>query len=175
MSNLERLRRRSNRLTRPPVRAATFVRSGAAHTFDAFVRTMGAWWPAQPISAGKDRVRDITVEPRLGGRVFEKWDDGTVVEWGEIIRWTPPAGFSMSWRGTPEPTEVEFGFAELGPNLTRVTVEHRGWEALTDEQLGADCALPGGYASGAYSQGWDLVLAAFAAAIPPDTPAGPPA
>jgi hypothetical protein len=169
MSNLDQAPRGDTRLARPPVRAATFVRSGVAHTFEAFVRTLGVWWPAATLSAGKDRVRAITLEPSLGGRVFETWDDGTVVEWGEITRWTPPAGFSMSWRGTPEPTEVEFGFAELGPNLTRVTVEHRGWEALTDEQLAADCALPGGYAGGAYSQGWKLAMAAFASATSRDT------
>jgi len=50
----------------------------------------------------------------------------------------------MTWTGTPAPTEAEFTFAALGPALTRVTVEHRGWETLTDEQLAEDCALPGG-------------------------------
>jgi hypothetical protein len=41
-------------------------------------------------------------------------------------------------------------------------VEHRGWENLTDEQLGADCAEPGGYLSGSYNSGWVLVLERFA-------------
>ena len=70
----------------------------------------------------------------------------------------------MTWTGTPVPTEVEFSFAALGPALTRVTVEHRGWEAMTDEQLAEDCALPGGYSSGAYSTGWTAILDRFAAA-----------
>jgi hypothetical protein len=39
-----------------------------------------------------------------------------------------------------------------------VTVEHRGWEALSDAQLSQDCALPGGYASGGYQQGWATIL-----------------
>jgi hypothetical protein len=46
-----------------------------------------------------------------------------------------------------------------------VAVEHRGWDLLTDEQLAQDCALPGGYTSGAYATGWNRVLAAFAALI----------
>jgi hypothetical protein len=162
MSDIDEVPRRSHQLIRPPVRAATYVRSDITHTFEAFVRTIGAWWPARPFSAGKDRVRDITIEPRSGGRVFETWADGTVADWGEIGVWTPPARFTMSWLGTPRPTEVELGFADLGPSLTRVTVEHRGWEALTDEELAADCALPGGYSGGAYSEGWERVLAAFA-------------
>ncbi len=151
-------------LRRPPVRQSTTVRSDVRHTFDVFVRTMGIWWPVDPFSAGKVRVRDITVQPRAGGRVYETWDDGTEVDWGELLAWEPPARFVMTWTGTPVPTEVELSFAALGPALTRVTVEHRGWEALTDEQLAQDCALPGGYASGAYSSGWTRILDRFAAA-----------
>jgi hypothetical protein len=34
----------------------------------------------------------------------------------------------------------------------------------TEEQLGEDCALPGGYASGGYVMGWTQILERFAAA-----------
>lgn len=149
-------------LRRPPVRQDTVVRSDVDHTFDAFVRTMGVWWPRR-FSAGGDRVRDVTVERRIGGRVYETWADGTVVEWGELLDWEPPHRFTMTWRGTPAPTEVELTFTALGPSLTRVALEHRGWEALSDAQLAQDCALPGGYRGGAYNQGWATILAAFAA------------
>lgn len=152
-------------LRRPPVRQSTTVRSDARHTFDTFVRTIGAWWPAVPFSAGQDRVRDVTLEQRAGGRVYETWADGTELDWGELLAWEPPERFVMTWTGTPLPTEVEFSFAALGPALTRVTVEHRGWEAMTDEQLAEDCALPGGYASGAYSAGWTRILDRFAATL----------
>jgi uncharacterized protein YndB with AHSA1/START domain len=129
---------------RPPVRQATLVRSGVDHTFDVFVRTIGRWWPRQPFSVGGDRVRDVTVEPRPDGRVYETWDDGTVREWGRLLAWQPPHRLVMSWACTPAVTEVELTFTALGPALTRVAVEHRGWEALNAEQLGRDCAQPGG-------------------------------
>jgi uncharacterized protein YndB with AHSA1/START domain len=147
-----------------PIRQATLVRGDRAHTFDTFVRTIGVWWPLKPFSAGGDRVRDVVFERRLGGRVYETWDDGTVVEWGELLAWEPPARFVLTWNQTPVVTEVEIAFAVLGPALTRVTVEHRGWERLTDEQLGADCALPGGYRSGAYATGWARILDRLTAA-----------
>jgi len=134
-------------LRRPPVRQATTVRSDVDHTFDVFVRTIGVWWPVQPFSAGGDRVRDVTVEPFLQGRVYETWADGTVVDWGRLQVWEPPVRFAMTWTATPAVTEVELTFTALGPALTR------------------DCALPGGYRSGAYSQGWTNVLGAFAAAV----------
>jgi Activator of Hsp90 ATPase homolog 1-like protein len=152
-------------LRRPPVRTSVLVRSDRQHTFDTFVRTMAAWWPVVPFSAGRERVRDITVQPRTGGWVYETWDDGTEIRWGELLAWEPPARFVMTWLGTPAPTEVELAFAVLGPALTRVTVEHRGWEALTDEQLREDCALPGGYLGGAYSGGWQIILGRLAAAL----------
>jgi uncharacterized protein YndB with AHSA1/START domain len=98
------------------------------------------------------------VERRRGGRVYETWADGTEVTWGELLAWEPPERFVMTWTMTPAATEVELTFAALGPRLTRVAVEHRGWEALTEEQLGADCALPGGYTGGSYAAGWALIL-----------------
>ena len=148
----------------PPIRQATTVRSDQAHTFDTFVRTIGAWWPVTPYSRGGDRVRDVTIEQRQGGRVYETWDDGSEHEWGRIVIWEPSARFVMSWENTPVPTEVELTFRALGPALTRVAVEHRGWEALTPEQLAEDCAMPGGYEAGRYSEGWAFMLARFAEA-----------
>ena len=152
-------------LRRPPVRQSTVVQASLEHTFGVFVAEIGAWWPAQPFSAGKERVRDITIDQRQGGRVYETWDDGTEVDWGTVLAWQPPGRFGMTWNGTPAATEVELTFTALGPALTRVVVEHRGWDALTEEQLGEDCALPGGYNSGAYSDGWATVLASLAEMI----------
>jgi uncharacterized protein YndB with AHSA1/START domain len=151
-------------LRRPPVRQSTLVRSGQGHTFDTFVRTIGIWWPVAAFSAGRDRVRDVTCERQVGGRVYETWHDGTEVCWGQLLAWEPPQRFIMTWNFTTVATEVELTFAELGPALTRVAVEHRGWEKLTDAELAEDCALPGGYASGAFIKGWAHILACLAAA-----------
>jgi uncharacterized protein YndB with AHSA1/START domain len=151
-------------LRRPPVRQSVVVRSDQRHTFGTFVRTIGVWWPVTPFSAGRDQVRDVTFEQRVGGRVYETWQDGSEVDWGEVRVWEPPERFVMTWNMTSVVTEVELTFAVLGPALTRVSVEHRGWEQLTEEQLARDCALPGGYSGGAYSQGWTTILHRLAAA-----------
>ena len=157
-------------LRRPPVRQSTLVRSDRRHTFDTFVRTIGVWWPVTPFSAGEERVRDVTFEEREGGRVYETWDDGTEVDWGELLAWQPPERFVMTWNIFSVATEVELTFAELGPALTRVAVEHRGWERLSDEQLAADCALPGGYAGGAFYAGWARILTCLATAAEAEAP-----
>ena len=155
-------------LHRPPIRQATTVRSDAEHTFDVFVREIGTWWPTAAFSAGRDHVRTVTVEPRVDGRVYETWHDDTVVEWGRLLVWDPPRRFTMSWLCSPAPTEVELSFTALGPALTRVAVEHRGWEALSEAQLHEDCALPGGYAADAFSTGWTRILAALTRAAEAD-------
>ena len=156
-------------LRRPPLRQAALVRGGITHVFGTLVTTIGVWWPVQPFSAGKDQGRDVTIEQRPGGRIYETWGDGTEIDWGTMTAWEPPWRFVMTWTGTPAPTEVEFTFAGLGSALTLVAVEHRGWEALTDEQLSQDCALPGGYTEGAYPARWAQIPAAFSDAISEDT------
>src|SRR5271165_1272971 len=150
---------------RPPVRQSVLVRTPRAHTFETFVGTMGVWWPKNPFSAGQDRVRDVTVERRVGGRVYETWTDGTQVRWGELLAWEPPERFAMTWEIVSALTEVELTFAELGPSLTRVSVVHSGWEKLSDEQLAQDCALPGGYLNGSFDKGWAIILGQFAEAV----------
>jgi hypothetical protein len=144
-------------LRRPPIRQSTVVRSDVAHTFDAFVRTIGAWWPVQTHSMGQERVAGVVFERELGGRIYETWDDGGESTWGHVLAWDPPNGFTMTWDILPGETEVQLSFRALGPALTRVEVEHRGWERLTDEQF---AQLP--TARGGYSEGWKLILATFA-------------
>ena len=149
-------------MRRPPVRQATTVRRDVAHTFEVFVATIAQWWPLRPFSAGHERIRDVVFDQRESGRVYEVWEDGTTVDWGELLVWEPPRRFVMTWEMTPATTEVELRFTALGPSLTRVEVEHRGWEALTEDQAAADCALPGGgYADGSYNRGWTMILDRF--------------
>ena len=70
----------------------------------------------------------------------------------------------MTWEATPVTTEVELTFRVLGPALTKVDVEHRGWEHLTDEQFAHATTAGGGY-----SAGWAAILAALATRIHTET------
>lgn len=145
---------------RPPIRQSTLVRSDAAHTFDVFVGTIARWWPLRPYSIGQARVTEVVFERRPGGLVREVWDDGRTVTWGRLLAWEPPTRFVMTWELLPAVTEVELTFTSVGAALTRVDVEHRGWEALTEEQI-----LDATGAAGGYSAGWAAILRAFATAV----------
>jgi hypothetical protein len=148
-------------LRRPPVRQSITVKSSREHTFNVFVRDIGLWWPLEPFSLGKDRIRTVTFERELGGRVFETWDDGTVREWGRVLDWRPHECFAMTWNITGTPTEVELRFTAEAERCTRVDLEHRGWEKLTEAQLSEACALPGGYLGGSFRAGWARILDSF--------------
>lgn len=147
---------------RPPVRQSTTVGATRDRTFRAFTRRLGDWWPLDPFSyGGAAMIATVMVDERVGGEVVERWHDGTTRAWGTLLTWDPPSGFSMTWNVTGVPTEVELRFLEIEGGLTRVDLEHRGWDRLTPHQLEAACALPGGYAGGAFTEGWAAILNAF--------------
>lgn len=139
-----------------PIRQATTVRSGREHAFEVFVRRIGDWWPTETHSLGQEKVVAVHFEEELGGRVYETWGDGHQREWGRVITWEPPERFAITWQTLSQTTEVELRFRELAPALTRVEVEHRGWERLPAEEVIAWTTPPSGY-----SEGWRLILARF--------------
>ena len=157
---------------RPPIRKSIVVRRGREVVFETFVRTIDRWWPLRPFSMGEDRVASVTFERLLGGRVYETWHDGTERDWGVVLDWAPPERFAMTWNVTGVPTEVELRFVAEASDRTRVELEHRGWESLSEQQLREDCALPGGYLGGSFSRGWDAILARFVEAVEGTKPVG---
>ncbi|GAA2573673.1 SRPBCC family protein [Actinomadura fulvescens] len=134
----------------------TIVRSDRAHTFEVFVRGVGRWWPGRPFSFGEGRPDTVHMDEALGGRIHETRADGTEHDWGRVTAWEPPARLAFTWQLPPAAgTEIEVRFAALGPNLTRVELEHRGFDKLPPEQL---AAVPGDI-----GEAWSLILGRFAA------------
>lgn len=148
-------------MARPPIRRSVLIRASITRTWDVFVHGMAQWWPLDPFSAGRERVREVRVEARAGGEVTEVWDDGTTVAWGTVRTADAPATFAMTWNITGTPTEVTIRFRAVTATLTKVDLEHAGWDRLTPEELRRDCALPGGYEGGAWATGWERILAAL--------------
>jgi uncharacterized protein YndB with AHSA1/START domain len=136
----------------PPVEKSIRVACAPARAFQAFTAEIGQWWPLSTHSVGQDQAREVVIEPRAGGRVFETDAAGTQSEWGRILEWAPPHRFTMSWhpgRAAASGQTVELIFAAEGSG-TRVTLRHSGWEGL-----GADAAKT----RVSYYSGWDSVFA----------------
>jgi uncharacterized protein YndB with AHSA1/START domain len=139
------------RLTVPPVEKSVLVRCDPVRAFAAFTAEIAQWWPMQTHSVAQAQVRSVAIEPKVDGRIFETAADGTESEWGRVLTWSPPAGFSMTWHpGRPaDPhTVVELSFTAEG-GATHVRLVHRGWEAL-GPRAAAACAR--------YESGWDTVF-----------------
>ena len=67
-------------------------------TFRLFTEGLGEWWPIPTHSIHGDDVVAAILEPRAGGRLYERTTDGTECEWGTIVEWNAPDGFSVSWK-----------------------------------------------------------------------------
>lgn len=146
MSNAETVR-----FSVPPLETSVLVRCDPARAFEAFTAEIHQWWPLRSHSVAQAKARSVAIEPRIGGRIYETEEDGSIHEWGRVISWSPPTRFSMTWhpgRAADPHTVVELSFAAEG-GATRVRLVHRGWETL-----GKDAKA----ARDSYDGGWDKVF-----------------
>jgi uncharacterized protein YndB with AHSA1/START domain len=97
-----------------------------------FTEKMGSWWPLETHKIGKAKAVDAIIEPRVGGRWYERGDDGSSCDWGTVLVWEPPSRLVLSWDISadwqPDPalkTEVEVRMIAEGKDRTRLELEHR--------------------------------------------------
>jgi uncharacterized protein YndB with AHSA1/START domain len=126
-------------ITIAPVRKSIRVNAAQAHAFEVFTSGIGRWWPRHA-TIGTAPMKEVVLEPRLGGRWYELAEDGSQAKVGEILVWEPPARFIVSWdlnsNWKPDTTvssEVEVRFTADGPNATLVELEHRKFERMGAE------------------------------------------
>jgi uncharacterized protein YndB with AHSA1/START domain len=117
----------------PPVVKAVTVRAAPTRAFALFANELARWWPLAQFHTGPDPV-DCTIEPRVGGRVFEKSADGRETAWGTVLAYDPPHRLAFSWiigltAEQEQLVEIRFTAEDRG---TRVELTHSGWEKLGD-------------------------------------------
>lgn len=62
-----------------------------------FTEKMGTWWPLAYYKIGKVSAIDAIIEPHVGGRWYERGDDGSTCQCGSVIAWEPPLRLLLSW------------------------------------------------------------------------------
>src|SRR5882724_8946924 len=129
-----------------PVRKSVVVRTGVERAFALFTERFDAIKPrdhnllAVPIA-------ETVFEPRVGGHIYDRGEDGSVCRWARVLAYEPPNRVVFSWdingrweiETDPDKTsEVEVRFTAETPDRTRVDLEHRnldrhgdGWEAVS--------------------------------------------
>jgi uncharacterized protein YndB with AHSA1/START domain len=144
-----------------PVRKAVTVKAAPARAFEVFTAGMSRWWHPDH-HLGKAALKDVVLEPRVGGRWYEIGADGGECDWGHVIAWEPPVRVVLAWqldgdwRFDPDfITEVEVRFIPEGSG-TRVELEHRALERYGEKTDGVRASLDS-------KDGWEGGLILFAA------------
>lgn len=139
-----------------PIVKTIDVRRSARDAFRLFTEEIRHWWPTETHTRAKsaegEKTERVTIEPQVGGRVYETLNDGRELDWGEVTAYEPADVFAMEWRmGRPpkEATQVTVHFETLGEASCRVTLTHENWERLGEE---AESQRDG------YNNGWVAVF-----------------
>jgi uncharacterized protein YndB with AHSA1/START domain len=142
-----------------PVRKSIHVNAPPERAFDVFANGIGRWWPKSH-KIGKADLDEPVIEPREGGRWYERDVDGSECEIGRVLVWDPPSRLVLAWQLTADwaydadlVTEVEVLFTR-DANGTRVDLEHRHLERMGES---ADAARE----SVDSPNGWGLILQLF--------------
>jgi uncharacterized protein YndB with AHSA1/START domain len=145
------------------IRHDVVVRGTPDQAFAAFTERMDEIKPREHNLLASP-IASTTLEPRVGGHIIDRGEDGSECRWARVLAYEPPARLVFSWdigptwqlEADPEnASEVEVRFEAEGPEHTRVLLEHRhldrhgpGWPSLRD---GVD-----------NDQGWPLYLSRYA-------------
>ena len=127
----------ANSVEEAVVRKTVRVKASIERAFSVFVEQMETWWPATH-HINKAPFETIFVEPRVGGRWYERDVEGNQCDWGTVLAWEPPNRVTFSWHlgpGHDQPdwkadpdmakaSEVEIRFTAEGPGTTLVELTH---------------------------------------------------
>jgi uncharacterized protein YndB with AHSA1/START domain len=118
-------------------RVSVAVAVPPALAFEVFTADIDQWWRrGMKYRHSGSRSGLIRLEPSVGGRLFESFEQGgipSVIEVGRVRIWEPPHRLSFSWRNANfaphEATEVDVRFSATSSG-TLVTVTHSGFAML---------------------------------------------
>ena len=113
------------------------VKAPIERAFSVFVEQMETWWPATH-HIGSTPFEAIFIEPRVGGRWYERNTKGDVCDWGTVLGWDPPHAVRLSWHVGPghdspewvadmdmaKASEVEIRFTAEAGGTTLVELTH---------------------------------------------------
>jgi uncharacterized protein YndB with AHSA1/START domain len=146
------------------IRHDVVVNAPLDRAFAVFTERFGAFKPREHNLMNVPIVESV-FEPRVGGHIYDRGEDGTLCKWARIVAYEPPNrvvftwDIGSTWQLETDPSrcsEVEVRFSAESSDRTRVELEHRhierhgdGWESVASG-VGGDA-------------GWPLYLVRYAA------------
>lgn len=116
--------------TGDPRRSVT-VPVSPAEAFRIYTECPAEWLPREHTFLSSPQ--SIIMEPRAGGRFYERGTDGTEVTRGTITEWAPPGRLAVTWRIGPgwrpifddeHASVIVVEFSPAGTQATEVTVTY---------------------------------------------------
>jgi uncharacterized protein YndB with AHSA1/START domain len=142
----------AQRIIPAAIRKTIEVKVPIERAFDVFAGRIGEWWHKEHSVAHGTTQADVIIEPRAGGRWYEKGADGSEHPWGRVIAFEPPRRLVLAWQLTREfrydpdfETIVEVNFEERD-GLTVVHFEHRDLERMGAGAVETLEGMDGGWA-----------------------------
>ena len=138
------------------------------HAFRVFVDEIDRWWP-RDYTWAQDNLAEIAIEPKMGGRAYERDKSGGERVWGKVLSFDRPHHVVIAWQISPERTpedseatssRLDVRFSPLEGGRTNVLLVHRDffrhpgdWEKYRNQM--------------AAKTGWPMIISAFAKAAKP--------
>ena len=103
--------------------------------FEVFSHMTG-WWPPEHRIVPVE-LREVVIEPAVGGACYQVGVDGSRCDWGRVMVWDPPWRLLIAWHlnsrfefdpDADRASEVEVTFTALADRRTRVDLEHRRFD-----------------------------------------------
>ncbi len=151
------------------VRKEIVVEAPVERAFGAFTEEFDAVKPREHNMLAVE-IAETVLEPRVGGRIYDRGVDGSECQWARVLAIEPPHRIVFSWDIDPHwqietdperSSEVEVRFLADGPDRTRVQLEHRNLERHGEDWPGLRGALES-------EGGWPLYLQRLASLITRD-------
>ena len=133
--------------TTTTAQASVIVDAPQERAFAVFTDGIDSWWPREH-TIGEAELREMVLEPKVGGRAYGIGVDGSESDWGRVLAYDRPNRIVVSWDITlqwkhelniAKTSEFEVRFIPESADRTRVELEHRhlerhgdGWEAMRD-------------------------------------------
>ncbi|UPT65006.1 MAG: SRPBCC domain-containing protein [Hyphomonadaceae bacterium JAD_PAG50586_4] len=143
------------------------VKATPDDAFDVFTQEIGAWWRPKglfQLTPRGDGVLSFDAQERL----ITTLPTGKVFEIGKVTAWAPGEKLAFTWRqatfAPEQQTEVIVRFEPVGDE-TRVTVEHRGWDAIPQDHV-ARHGFPLMVFQQRQAEHWRTLLASFGQRLP---------